>query len=547
MRRPSLINASLVIAASYVVSNLAGFFTRALIHAQFGQGLEQDAYRLAFNIPDLLFNLLAGGALASAFIPTYAGRLAQGQHAEAWRLAKRVALMVMLIVGAVAAIAVLAAPWLIQQVIAPEASVEAQTLTAELMRVLLISTVVFGLSGLLMGQLQSNGNFLAPALAPVLYNGGQIFGALALVPIFGVYGLAYGVVLGALLHLAVQAPFIRSPEFRVESPESGAASPESRVQSPVRPDSALSTHNSGLTARDSGLGTPDSRLSTDLAFILRAMPLRMLGSGAVYVNNIVRDRLASGAMLGAVSALNSAFAIMILPQAVIAQAISTALFPTISAHAARGERAEFARAMTQAINIIIALSMPAAAGLIVLGQPLIALLFQRGQFDAQDTRQAALALAMYGVGLLGHCVLEIVTRAFYALKDNRLPVLLAVGSVCVNIALSLTLLRTSWFPLGFMALALANSIATTLEAIMLYAFLMRRTPELALRSTVSEFVKSAVATAVMSAVAVTGLAAAGNSAIATLGTLLLSALVYFALATLLKSELVGFVRRIARR
>ena len=260
MRRPSLINASLVIAASYVVSNLAGFVTRALIHAQFGQGLEQDAYRLAFNIPDLLFNLLAGGALASAFIPTYASRLAQGQHAQAWRLAKRVALMVMLIVGAVAAVAALAAPWLIQHVIAPDASAKAQLLTAALMRVLLISTVIFGLSGLLMGLLQSNGNFLAPALAPVLYNGGQIFGALVLAPIFGVHGLAYGVVLGALLHLAVQAPFIGGAETRVRSPES-------RVQNPVRPDSALSTQHSALGIRDIGL-------NTDLSFILRAMPMR---------------------------------------------------------------------------------------------------------------------------------------------------------------------------------------------------------------------------------------------------------------------------------
>ncbi len=536
MRRPSLINASLVIAASYVVSNLAGFVTRALINAQFGQGLEQDAYRLAFNIPDLLFNLLAGGALASAFIPTYAGRLARGQSAEAWQLAKRVALMAMLIVGAFAAFAALGAPWLIQHVIAPDASLESQTLTAALMRVLLISTVIFGLSGLLMGLLQSNGNFLAPALAPVLYNGGQIFGALVLAPIFGVYGLAYGVVLGALLHLAVQAPFI----LKVQNSESRVPSRESRVPSPARSDSAISTQHPGLS-------TPDSGLMPDLSFILRAMPLRMLGSGAVYVNNIVRDRLASGAMLGAVSALNSAFAIMILPQAVIAQAISTALFPTISAHAARGERAEFARAMTQAINIIIALSMPAAAGLIVLGQPLIALLFQRGQFDSQDTRQAALALAMYGVGLLGHCVLEIVTRAFYALKDNRLPVLLAVGSVSVNIALSLALLGANWFPLNFMALALANSIATTLEAIALYVFLMRRTPELRLRSTAIELAKSTAATAVMSGVALTGLSSAGSGAIATLGTLLLSMLAYFALAMLLRSELHTFARRIFRR
>ena len=226
MRRPSLANASLVIAASYVVSNLAGFLARALINARFGAGIEQDAFRAAFNIPDLLFNLLAGGALASAFIPTYTGRLAKGERGLAWQLARRVALLVFVVIGVLAALATVFAPVLIAQFIAPGLPAEGQRLTASLMRIMLLSTVIFSVSGLLMGILQSNGRFLAPAIAPVLYNLGQIVGALLLTQSFGIHGLAYGVVLGALAHLLVQIPALGA-EVRVLSAEADSSTQHS--------------------------------------------------------------------------------------------------------------------------------------------------------------------------------------------------------------------------------------------------------------------------------------------------------------------------------
>jgi putative peptidoglycan lipid II flippase len=314
--------------------------------------------------------------------------------------------------------------------------------------------------------------------------------------------------------------------------------PEMRGSEPATPHLELGT-------RDSGLNPRNSALSTDVAYILRVMPLRMLGSGAVYVNNIVRDNLATRAGAGAVSALNSAFATMILPQAVIAQAISTALFPTISAHAARGDRRAFARTLTQAINVIIALSLPAAAGLVVLGEPIIALLFQRGQFDALASQQAGLALAMYGVGLVGHCVLEIVTRAFYALKDNRPPVLFGVASVALNIALSFVLLPlfATVTPAYFAALALANAIATTLETVALFVVLMRRYPEISLRGTTREFAKSALGASAMSAAVLAWLGAMGGGPLSTLGALLVGGVVYLAAAVALKSALLGLLRR----
>ncbi|MCX6018582.1 MAG: murein biosynthesis integral membrane protein MurJ [Chloroflexi bacterium] len=508
MRKPSLASAALIIAASYVVSNLAGFVARALINARFGTSIEQDAFRLAFNIPDLLFNLLAGGALASAFIPTYTGRLAAGEGTLARRLALRVMLLTTLGIGLIAALAALTAPALVDAFIAPGLPANGRALTAELMRIMLLSTLIFSVSGLCMGILQSNGNFLAPAIAPVLYNGGQILGAAALAARFGAHGLAWGVVIGALAHLLVQIPAV----LRI-------------LRTPITNDA--------------------SNISSDLRYILRAMPLRMIGSGAVYVNNIVRDNLASRVSAGAVSALNSAFATMILPQAVIAQAIGAALFPTISAHAARGERDEFARTLTRAINIVIALAVPATAGLLVLGKPLIALLFQRGRFDAQSTQAVGLALAMSGLGLVGHCVLELVTRAFYALKDNRPPMLLGLASVALNIALSLLLLplASRWIHMPYVALALSNAIATTVETAVLYVMLTRRTPAIRFGDALRETARSLVAATGMALTALGTLHGLGGGALATLAALATAAVAYLALAFILRSELVTFVRR----
>jgi putative peptidoglycan lipid II flippase len=388
-----------------------------------------------------------------------------------------------------------------------------RALIVPLMRIMLISTVIFSVSGLLMGVLQSNGIFLAPALAAVLYNVGMALGALVLGPGLGIYGAAIGVVIGALLHLGVQLPSLR------------------RAYLASRPSTDMDT----------------PELKSDVRGVLHAMPWRMIGSGAVYFNNLVRDGIAVGFPAG-VSSLNNAFATMILPQAAIAQAIGTALFPTISAHAARGDRAEFGRALAQATGAVLALSTPAAAGLIVLGQPLIALLFERGAFTALNTRQVGLSLAMYALGLVAHCVLELITRAFYALKDNKPPVLLAVGSMIVNVALSYALLPVfeplTDFP--FVALALANTIATALETVVLYAMLLRRAPELGDAGLPREFCKALLGAAAMAAVVWLWLRVMGDGALATLSAVVIGAAVYVGCSVLTRSALTTLVARLRR-
>ncbi|MCS7056210.1 MAG: murein biosynthesis integral membrane protein MurJ [Thermoflexales bacterium] len=510
--RRSLARSATIVAGFYVLSNIAGFLARLLINARFGAGAEQDAFRAAFVIPDLMFNVLAGGALASAFIPVYVGRLGKGEVDAAWQLARAVIVIVFAVLAVLALIAAACAPVLIQHVVARQFAPAQVALTASLMRIMLIATVIFGISGLLMGMLQSNDAFLAPAVAPSLYQLGIILGATALSGL-GIHGLAVGVVLGALMHLGVQLPSlweIRSPLSRLPHPR--------------------------LPIRD------------DLRQIMKLMPPRMLGLGAVQVNTLVNTTLASG-IQGGVSAFNNAFAIMVLPIAVIGQAIGTALFPAISAHAARGERTQFAVAFNRALNAVIALSLPAAVGLIILGQPLIRLLFERGAFDARSTEWVAFALALLAIGLPAHAALELVTRAFYALKDSIRPAALAVFSVIVNIALSVALYpafaRAGWLPFG--GLALANAIATILETLILYAMLVRRADGLAPRAAWIAFGKHGLAAVMMGVVLWGWLQLVGDDAAATVAALPIGVSAYLGAALLLRSEEAWLAAAIVRR
>ncbi len=515
MPRRSLARSAAIVGGFYVVSNIAGFVARLLINARFGTGAEQDAFRAAFVIPDLMFNVLAGGALASAFIPVYVTRLSRGETDMAWRLARAVMLIVFAVLTALASGAAMLAPALIQHVVARQFDTEQVMLTASLMRIMLLATVIFGVSGLMMGVLQSNDAFLAPAIAPSLYQLGMILGATALSS-FGIHGLAIGVVLGSLMHLGVQLPSLRSASCIAQS-----------VDMPL--DAEHGIH-------------------TDLRQILLLMPPRMLGLGAVQINTLVNTTLASGVQ-GGVSAFNNAFAIMILPIAVIGQAIGTVLFPSISAHAARGERDLFARAFTQALNTVIVLSLPAAVGLIMLGQPLIRLLFERGAFDARSTEWVAFALAWLAVGLPAHAALELVTRAFYALKDSVRPAMLAVFSVVVNIILSLILYQAfaqaGWPPFG--GLALANAIATVLEVAVLYALLARREVRIRPRSTLIALGKGGLAAVAMGLALWGWTRLAGNGTIATVAAMVAGALVYLGAALALRSEEAWFAVGMMRK
>ncbi len=190
--------------ALFLFSRIVGLAREIIIGATFGTSAAYDAYLAAFRLPDILFQLIAGGALGSAFIPVFTGCLARRDLTGAWRLFSAVTNLVLIVLTALAALSALAAPWLVRTVLAPGFTPDQQRLTVELMRWMLLSTIMFGVSGIMMAVLNSFQHFLLPALAPVLYNLSIVAGAWLLAPQHGVYGLVVGVVVGAGLHLDAQ-------------------------------------------------------------------------------------------------------------------------------------------------------------------------------------------------------------------------------------------------------------------------------------------------------------------------------------------------------
>lgn len=446
--------ASLVMVL-FVASRIFGLLREMVIGARFGASADLDAYLAAFRLPDLLFTLVAGGALASAFIPTFSERLAHNDEAGAWALASKVVNLLLLVLILLAILAGLAAWPIVSRIIAPGFPPAQQALTVSLMRWMLISTVIFGLSGLVMGILNSYQHFLLPALAPVLYNAAIIAAAWWLAPHWGVRALVVGVVAGALLHLLVQVPGL--------------------LRFGLRWQPSLSLADAGVRE------------------VLRLMAPRVLGLAVVQINFMVNVFLASHLVAGSISALNYAWLIMLLPQGIFAQAIATAAFPTFAHQAAKKEHRQMQTTLGSILAMLLFLTVPAAVLLFLLRVPLIGTLLQRGAFDAHDTALTAAALRFYALGLVGHSVVEVVARVFYALKDTLTPVLVGVAAMSANIVLSL------WWVgrLGHSGLALANSVATLAEMAVLLWLLRGRLGGWDERAVGYSLARTLVASAVM--------------------------------------------------
>ena len=444
-------SAAAVVMLFFVLSRVTGLLREVVIGAQFGTSAQLDAYLAAFRVPDILFQLVAGGALGSAFIPTFAGYWVKGDREGAWLLFSRVLNWITLLLVVLAGLAATFALPLVQRIIAPGFPPEQQQLTADLMRWMLLSTVVFGASGLIMGALNAVQHFLLPAAAPVLYNLAIILGAWLLAPRYGVYGLVIGVVAGALGHLLVQLPGLWRQQAQ---------------------------YRWSLAWRDPGVRE-----------VGRLMAPRVLGLFFVQLNFLVNTILASGLPSGSLSALNYAWLLMLLPQGIFAQAIATVAFPTFAAQVAAQRREALRQTLSRILRIILFLTIPAAVGLFVLRAPLIQVLLERGEFTRQSTLAVAYALQFYALGLVAHATVEIVVRAFYALHDTATPVIVGVAAMALNIAFSLWWIHY-W---SYGGLALANSVATGLEMAALLWLLDRRIQGLAWRPVVGGVIRSLLA------------------------------------------------------
>ena len=423
-----------------ILGQVFSLLSSMLITWAFGTGVSNEAFNASNRLPDILYQLIAGGALASAFIPTFTTLLTQGAREKAWLLASAIANIITVIFIVLGVLIAIFAPWVVRNILAPGFTDPVKfALTVDLVRIQMIAPVIFGISGLVMGILNSHRSFLWPALAPMMYTIGKILGVLFLAPSMGVYGLAVGVVAGALMHGLIQLPALMRLPARKYTPTLG-------------------------------LHLPDVRE------VARLMGPRVLGVAFVQLNFLINTRLASTMPPGSVTAIAVGFALMMIPEAAIAQAMAIAALPAFSAQVAAGKLEAMRHSLAGLLRGLLLLAVPASLGLILLREPLVTVIFQRGQFDAASTRLVAWALLWYAAGLVGHSVVEIVSRAFYALHDTKTPVIIGVAAMSLNIGLSFLLssmfVSWGWLPHG--ALALANSIATFLEMGALLFFMRRR-------------------------------------------------------------------------
>lgn len=510
-----LIRAGLLLTAAAVVSRVLGWVRLLVIGAQFGATSELDAYLAAFRIPDAIFQLVVAGALSAALIPVYAGYRARGEENEGWTLASSVINLVVLALVGLSVVMAIAAPWLMP-IVAPGFDPETTALTVRLTQIMLISPVFIGLGAVISGLLQTHGRFGASAVAPLIYNVAIIGAAVTLAPTLGVEGLAVGVVIGAIGHLVVQLPDLRSlgPRWRPR-----------------------------VDLRHRGV----RRVSV-------LMGPRMLGLAAGQVNLIVSTALASGLAAGSVTAFTYAFQLSQLPVGIIGVSIAVALFPTLSRDAALGRASEIRRQVNASLRVLVFVAAPLAALMVVLREPVASVFFEYGLFSADSATRTASALAWFAIGVPAHVVVHVLTRAFYAMQDTWTPVAWAVVAVVANIGLMLALVG----PMGVEGLALALSVSATLEVIGLLIALRRRLGGLDGRTLAASFARSGAATLAATLIMIgtfwaitAGLPELEGSGAGRLVELLIPSgaglAVYLGAAVLLGASEVATLRRVVRR
>lgn len=502
---------TLVVMGGLAASLVIGLVRQRIIANQFGTSGEMDAYAAANGIPELLFTMLAGGALAFAFIPVYTEVLARGER-EANHLFSQVINIIFLLTALASAGVALAAPVLVSAPwgVGPNFPPEIQALTVELMRLLLLSTIIFAVSSIVTGALHAHQHFLLPALTPSLYSGGIILGAVVLGPRMGIHGLAWGAVIGAVLHLLIQLPglFIYRIRWR---PLVDLSTPEVR--------------------RVAVLMAP------------RVLDLLMARASIDWIN----ANLGSGMGEGRVSALRYSYQLMNMPWTLIGTAIGIAVFPTMAMLAAQRDVAAQRRALSGSLRAILTLALPAAVGLVVLGRPIIRLLFEGGEFTPESTALVFYALQFYAITLISQSVLEVVVRAFAAQQDTLTPLLVSLFTTTLNIGLAIWLSRPiAAGGLEHGGLALANGIAVGIESMIGLAILHVRWRGVDARRILIDAAKAGAAAAAMGGAILAFRALLEPGLLLTLaGGGLIGVLVYFSLALLFGiREVVALPRRV---
>ena len=414
--KPLAQTATLMMALIFL-SRILGFVRLRAAAEVFGRTWHTDAFNAAFVIPDLMYFLLVGGALSSAFIPVFTSYLARGDEDEAWIVASSFLNATFLGLVALTGLGIMFSPQL-APLVAYKFTGEQLKLLIHLMRIMFPAVFFTALAGLAVGVLNSYQKFILPVTGPIIYNIGIILGAYLLGPKIGIAGMAIGTVAGAIANFTLQLVQLWPWKGRYQL--------------------KIDWHHPGMGQ------------------ILHLMLPAVISLSIAQVNLIISQNLASGLAKGTITALQIANRLMQFPLGVFAMGISQVIFPTMTRQAARGEWEVFRNTFSRGLRSIFLITIPSAAGLLALGEPVIRLLFEAGEFGPSDTRATAYALFFFAPGLVALSGTQLLTRIYYSLQDTRTPVKVGIQAIIMNTLLSLAFLKFT--SLGYGGLALAYSI-----------------------------------------------------------------------------------------
>ena len=455
----ALARAGLVVSGAYLVARVLGYVRVVVIGTTFGAGPDLDAFFAAFRIPDLIFQLVAAGAVASAVVPIVSGLIANGDAARAWRV---VSTLINLMLAGLLVLALAGFIWAPEFVraITPGFDQAQLAKTVELTRIMLVSPILLALGAIVTSALNAERRFAASAIAPIVYNLAIIGAAVLLSDSLGVTGLALGVVAGSFGLLAVQIPPLLRAGFKY---------------------------------------APRIDLSDDQARkLLVLMGPRVLGLSASQITMVVMTSLATGVGLGAVSAFTIAFAVLQIPMGVIGIPLGIVIFPSLSRELAVGRTSSYLELVARSLRILLFVMLPIAALGMALRVQVIDLLLGYGRFDADAVQMTADTLFLFLLGLAAHATIGVLARAFYAKQDTRTPVVAAILAVVINISLGVALVG----PIGLPALGLAIAAGAWAEAILLLVVLRRRESGLDVAGILSVGLRSLLAAGAAAVVAI---------------------------------------------
>jgi len=513
--------ASGVIAVAVMCSRLLGLAREVLFNALFGAG-PMGIFLIAFRAPNLLRDLFAEGALSTAFITVFSQRIEREGDASAWALAAKMMTLTTIFMSVVSLLGVLFAGQLIG-LLAPGFAPEDAAATIALTRIMYPFILLVSLAALAMGMLNAKNIFGVPAMASSFFNIGSIVGGVAfgwlIDPHFGgkaLAGLALGTLVGGILQLAIQLPSLGRAGFR------------------FRPDFRW--------------GDPGVRR------ILILMVPSVIAASAVQINVLINSSFASFVGKEAVTWLNSAFRLMQLPIGIFGVAVATISLPLLSRIAADADTSEFGPTLGRALRLAVFLTLPAAVGLYFLAEPIIALIYQHGQFLAIDSLQTGLALQCYAMGLVSYSCIKVLSPAFYAIDRKWTPMLVSFASIALNLGLNyLFIFRLD---LGHRGLALSTSISATANFLTLYLLMERCAGRLDTGRSLVAVGRCAVASAALGATCYLALSRGaayfgdghfGVRAAAIFSTIAAGSLAYLAVCLLLRVEETGEAINLIRR